>query len=203
MEGTDLELVDRYVQSKHDGSDEDIDALLDEVDDDVMARHRERRIAELQRQFKAVDSAAASGRLTTYTDEKPVMELAALSPKCLIHFLLPQFARCQTMLALLERVAATHPDVDVAQIDAASAPFLVTRLGVKVLPLVVGYIQGKERCRLVGFDTGTNPGDSLSYQELEAYLVRWGMVTRSSVRKVTRARDANSGDDDSDSGLDM
>lgn len=206
METTDRELVDRYVQSKHDGSDEDIDALLDEVDDDVMARHREQRIAELQRQFQRVDNATASGRLITSTDEKAVMELAANSDRCLVHFFLPQFARCHTVLRLLERVAATHPDVECVQIDAATAPFLVARLGVKVLPLVVGYVNGKERCRLVGFDTGNGGGDRLSYDDLEAYLVRHGIVSRTSVRRVTRTRKADddeSGADTDDSGLDM
>lgn len=194
MDAKDLRLVDRYVQSKHDDGDEDIDALLDEVDDDFMARHREQRIAQLTEEFKRVDRAEGDGELKVETNEKEVIELAALSPRCVIHFFQPQFTACQKMTKLLARFANTHLNVKCIEINVTDAPFLVHKLGIKVLPLVVCYSNGTERVRMLGLDPGDGLGE-LTYNSLERFMMAHGIVDRASVMRVTKKRDAEDSDE--------
>ena len=61
------------------------------------------------------------------------------------------------------------------KMDAGDAPFLVARLGVKVLPCVIAFVDGVGRERVVGFE-GLRGGDGCGTGELERRFVGKGVL---------------------------
>lgn len=80
----------------------------------------------------------------------------------------------------MQKLATAHLETKFFEIEAASAPFLTTRLGVKVLPFVIAYLRGKELTRLVGFEF--IGGDNFATKDLESYLVRFGALNRNNAQ---------------------
>jgi hypothetical protein len=86
-------------------------------------------------------------------------------------------------------------ETKIFEIEAANAPFLVTRLGVKVLPFVVAYNKGNELVRLVGFEF--IGGDDFTTKDLEAFLIRHGALNRANTRLGHGSKPAtNEGNDE-------
>lgn len=69
-------------------------------------------------------------------------------------------------------MAEKHLSTKFIRINVENAPFLVTRLKVKVLPVVLLYINGVESNRIVGFDklAFTDSGD-FEIESLEKFLL--------------------------------
>ena len=135
---------------------DDEDELLSALDADssIPQAYRAARLQELSTEYSRLKTlrAESHGTITTLTSEAPLMEAVTSSPLALIHFFHPDFATCKTMDTYLEKLAGLHYEVRFLRIDAREAPFLVTKLGVRVLPCVVGYKGGVEKGRIVGFE---------------------------------------------------
>ncbi|AGO13741.1 AaceriAGL129Wp [[Ashbya] aceris (nom. inval.)] len=161
--------------------DESLDELLEslENDDSFLDRYREQRTEQLAQHFREARQNAADGdygQLQTLEDEGSLLALSARSPRVVIHFFLDTFTRCQTMDSKLRQLASRHMRTRFVRISVEKCPFLVQRLGIKVLPCVISYRDGLERDRLVGFqDLGNQPED-FPLAALERRLASSGLL---------------------------
>lgn len=162
----------------------DADDLLATLDDSpALQTYRETRIAQLTTELHQAAHARSlsHGTYSTLTSEKTVMDLTTSTPRCVVHFFKPDFARCGVMDAHLEKLAAPHYECRFLRIDVAHAPFLVERLGVRVLPCVLGFVEGACVERVVGFEGLGGGGDGFVTRDLEGRLVRAGVLVRGKV----------------------
>lgn len=86
------------------------------------------------------------------------------------------------------------------KIQAKDAPFLVTKLGIKQLPFVVIYKNGKELDRLIGFERLGNDPNNFSIEILEQFLFSRNVINRKtvnfgSIRGSTKPERGDSDDD--------
>lgn len=75
----------------------------------------------------------------------------------------------------LEKLAERHLEARFVRIGVEDAPFLVERLGVQVLPCVIGFVDGVGVERVVGFE-GLAGGDAFETGVLEGRLVGKGVL---------------------------
>lgn len=145
--------------------DEDLDALLES--DPLPSGYREARLAQLTEELNSAQAHAHAhelshtpqgeildrkGSLTEMKDEKSLIELSSREPFCVIHFFHPDFQRCRIMDRHLDILAKRHKHTLFLKAAVENAPFLVDRLGVKVLPCVISFVDGNARDRIVGFE---------------------------------------------------
>ncbi|KAF8272566.1 thioredoxin-like protein [Lactarius quietus] len=90
------------------------------------------------------------GKYTELTDEKEVIRPVGESePLCIIHFYHNNFRRC----AIMDKHLAVHytcPKIlqhKVLRVFVENVPFLVEKLGIKVLPCVISFIKGVTKDR--------------------------------------------------------
>lgn len=160
---------------------DDEDALLDSLDNDTdpaLAHLRESRIQQLSQSLKTAKQqhSAGFGTQTHLRDEKALMEITTSSKHCVVHFYKEDFNRCRIMDGHLSALAASHLTARFLKIDVQDAPFLVTKLGVKVLPCVIAFIGGVSADRIVGFEGLGYSGDEFQTGDLEKRLVRAGVL---------------------------
>lgn len=62
--------------------------------------------------------------------------------------------------------------------NVENAPFLVTKLKVQVLPCVLAFINGVSADRIVGFEGLGYSEDSFTTRDLEARLLKVGVLVR-------------------------
>ncbi len=62
--------------------------------------------------------------------------------------------------------------------NVENAPFLVTKLKIQVLPCVLAFINGVSADRIVGFEGLGYSEDSFTTRDLEARLLRVGVLVR-------------------------
>lgn len=183
-----MSLLDKYndqLISDGDAEDQEFLDLLD--DDEAFQGYREQRIAELSKQMKAAKEGASSGHgsVETMESDKEVLEATTTAERCVIHFFHPDFARCKVMDKKLEDLAGRHFGTRFVRVDASKAPFLATKLGLKMLPVVVCYIKGQEATRIVGFER-LGGVDNFELSALETLLYTYGVLQRTGTRGVKR-----------------
>ncbi|BGP12633.1 hypothetical protein JCM10213v2_000550 [Rhodosporidiobolus nylandii] len=151
---------------------EDSDDLLGELEEELdndfdLGGFREKRMMELKAQVEAAQRRQESGygRYTEFKAEKDLISTTAKAKRSVVHFFHRDFRRCKIMDSHLEKLAAKHTDTLFVKADVANVPFLVTKLDVKVLPLV-------------GFDE-LEGGDNFSTASLEVGMVHCGVLTKS------------------------
>ncbi|KAI9793618.1 MAG: hypothetical protein M1833_000704 [Piccolia ochrophora] len=151
----------------------------------TLAAHRAARL-------KALSTAPRPPRTTTGSvPELPTLpsDAAALSfttthHRCVLHFTHADFARCAVMDGHLRFLAGAHAgrygggeeETRFARVDVGDVPFLVGRLGVRVLPCVMGFVGGEGVGRVVGFEGLGGDGERFETSVLEGVLVRWGVL---------------------------
>lgn len=213
----DAQIIEKYQESKVDAlkneqieSESDSESLLELLEslenDEDLAGFRDQRLAELKKEFRQIDRAVedygeAAGTIHYYKHEKELMNSVTKSEFSILHFYQPTFPRCQSMNDLLAVFAEKHLPVHVMAIQAEDAPFLVSKLRVKVLPFVVIYKKGEEVARIVGFEGIGGLEGAASLQTLEAYLNKCGVLNRTSsntksVKDMKVAIAAEDSDDD-------
>ncbi|SMN19851.1 similar to Saccharomyces cerevisiae YDR183W PLP1 Protein that interacts with CCT (chaperonin containing TCP-1) complex and has a role in actin and tubulin folding [Maudiozyma saulgeensis] len=194
-----------------DESDVDIDELMDELDNDeeiqqIMSRQREARLQQISDHLKNVSKKTSEdenfGNLETIEDESKLIKLTSSSTKpVIIHFQLPHFKKCQYMDKQLSKLARKYLNTKFIRANVEDCPFLVDKLEIKVLPFVVGYINGLERTRIIGFSKLGSDPNSFDSSALERYLLSERMIksNTSGLLKSTRGTSGH----DSDSSLDL
>lgn len=164
--------------------EEDIDDLikqLDDGEDEYLAKYRDHRLEELSEQMKKVKKNVESGNygtVKTFHDEQQLISASSSAERCVVHFFIDSFKKCQLMDSKLLSVAETNLTTRFFRISVEKCPFLVEKLSLKVLPVVIAYKHGIEQDRLIGFSKlGDNP-DDFSIQQLERWLIQSGVVPK-------------------------
>ena len=153
-------LVDRHITSSTDDADPDaLFAELEAEDDTAFRAARAQQLAsELSklRPNNPTAPSAAEAYITLRSDEE-VLRFTTDTEKCLLHFLHPEFARCAVMDSHLQKLAERHSqyndgEVKIGRVNVKDANFVVEKLGVRILPCVIGFVGGVAKGRLVGFE---------------------------------------------------
>ena len=153
-------LVDRHITSSSDDADPDaLFAELEAEDDTAFRAARAQQLASELSKLRSNNStapSAAEAYITLRSDEE-VLRFTTDTNKCLLQFLHPEFARCAIMDSHLQKLAERHSqyndgEVKVGRVDVRDASFVVEKLGVKILPCVIGFVGGVAKGRLVGFE---------------------------------------------------
>ncbi|KAI0284361.1 thioredoxin-like protein [Russula aff. rugulosa BPL654] len=115
------------------------------------------------------------GKYTELTDEKEVIRTSAPEPRCIIHFYHSNFRRCAIMDKHMAALAPKYFNTRLSRVFVENVPFLVEKLGLKVLPCVVSFVKGVSKDRTIGFEELGN-ADSFSTATLELRLLHTGSV---------------------------
>ena len=98
-------------------------------------------------------------------------------------------------------LALSHYEARILKINVDNCPFLVTRLGVQVLPCVIAFIDGVGADRIIGFEGLGRTPESFTTRDLEARLIRANVLARNKVTKEDerqRLRQRNPKQDEED-----
>ncbi|PRP76486.1 ATP-dependent DNA helicase PIF1-like, partial [Planoprotostelium fungivorum] len=136
----------------------DVDDLIDELDDEnLFGNYREVRIAELKRQAQQNRSLKESGH-GQYLEIEREKEFLDISTKTKRVTLAPK-----------------HFETKFIKMNVENAPFCVQKLGIKMLPCIICFIDSKSEDRIVGFDELGNR-DDFKTSTLEARLSHSGVI---------------------------
>ncbi|KAF1957499.1 thioredoxin-like protein [Byssothecium circinans] len=191
--------------TRNDDSDED--ALMAELEnDEELGAYRERRLQQLHAEFDKAKQLRAKehGTFTEIKDEKALMDITTSTKLCVVHFFKPDFNRCRIMDERLEALAPAHYEARLVRINVDNCPFLVTKLKIQVLPCVIAFIDGIGVDRIIGFEGLGRSPDDFSTRDLEARLIRAGVLAREKVndederQMARRRREAERADEDDD-----
>lgn len=188
----------------------DSDTLISALESDstFTSAHRAARLQQLSTELAraaSLRSESQHGVVTTVTAEKELMETVTKSPVALVHFFHPEFARCSIMDAQIEILAPLHYEAKFLRIDAREAPFLCGRIGIRLLPCLVGWVDGVEVERVVGFEGLGGNEQGFRIGVLERRLVEKGVLVREKmddnvgiVQSSIRGEERNENEDDED-----
>lgn len=153
------------------GADGDLAAAFQE--------YRQQRLAEIQAHVAARTGADRGdpdrGQYRDVKDEKELLSRSVREPRCVIHFAKKEFRRCQILDRHLEHLARQHPATLFLRTEVENTPFLVEKLGIRVLPCVMAFVQGVCKDRLIGFEELGN-SDAFSTAALEWRLGQTGVL---------------------------
>ncbi|KAG6911211.1 hypothetical protein DXG01_003078 [Tephrocybe rancida] len=183
-------LASRIVESnrpdhhrRHEEDDEDeTDALFaeleEEIENDSNAALREHGLDVLKREMERLQEMQKShhGQYTEIMDEKEVVR-STQEPRCVVHFYHTKFKRCEIMDKHLASLAKKYFSTRFFRVFVENVPWLVERLGVKVLPCVICFVDGIAKDRLIGFEELGN-SDKFDTAVLELRLSLCGVVQK-------------------------
>lgn len=95
----------------------------------------------------------------------------------MIHFYHSNFRRCEIMDKHLAKLAPKYFNTRFIRVFVENVPFLVERLGIKVLPCVMCFIDGVSKDKLVGFEELGNV-DAFETAALELRLSNSGVLKK-------------------------
>lgn len=195
--------IDRAIRD--DESDED--ALIASLEDDSeLDAFREQRLQQLHAEFDKARRLKDNehGTYTEIKDEKALMDITTSTKLCVVHFSKPDFNRCRIMDTHLEvshsftllrhntdivqALAPSHYEARILKINVDNCPFLVTKLGIQVLPCVLAFIDGVGVDRIVGFEGLGRSPDHFATRDLEARLIRAEVFARNKVTEEDERR---------------
>ena len=176
-----------------DSEDEYWDSDNDDEDDPVLEAMRQKRLQEMQQahQKKAHELALGHGQVRTISEDEFLSECTGQSEFVVVHFYHNDYERCKVMDHHLKIIAPLHTSCKILRLDAAKAPFFVTKLQVRTLPTVIVFREGKSMARLTGFEGLVSPTNDPDMWETSA-LQRW----LASVGAIQYKDSANDNDDD-------
>lgn len=169
-------------REKYGQADQDEDAILEELldgEDEFLVHYREKRVQELSDHFKTVEKKVLQegyGSLHSIDDESVLINTTANNASTVVHFGMDTFKKCRYMNEKLELLAESHLTTKFVKIDVNNCPFLVSKLGIKVLPFVVAYRHGKEVIRIVGFSKLGNDPNEFELESLDRLLSQVGVL---------------------------
>lgn len=195
--------IDESASRKNGHDEDDTDAILAELEaeaNDATSASYQQRLHELLKDVptsKLNDSSSnhvISTHQATYVKLKSDDEALRFTTeyeRAVVHFEHPDFARCSIMNEHLDRIAqrqssgeARGEEVVFARVDVSNAPFVVEKLNVKILPCVIGFVNGIMKGKLLGFEGICWDGkerDVKVSRALENLLHSWGVVKQKMV----------------------
>ncbi|CAI4055611.1 hypothetical protein N7582_000384 [Saccharomyces uvarum] len=204
---------DDYDKTSDEENLEEILAELDkELDEDheFLSAYRSERLQEISDHLKQVKKNVQDdgyGKLQYIDNEADAIKICTKTNMVVIHFELESFGKCQYMNEKLEILARRHLTTRFIKVNVGTCPFLVNKLNVKVLPFVLGYKNGLEKVRYVGFSRLGNDPNGFDIKRLEESLALAGVIEDDFETKKQSFGNTKSfaprSDSDSDSGLDI
>ncbi|KNZ54079.1 uncharacterized protein VP01_304g5 [Puccinia sorghi] len=181
-----------------DGEVDDAELLAQLDDDFELSGLRERRLSELRREASKTQQMALDnhGRYVEIKDEKKLIQITAKAASSVVHFFHPDFERCKTMDSKLETLASQYFETLFVRVDVANVPWLVNKLHIKVLPCVVGFLDGVSKERIVGFEgIAGESSKEVNMAALETRLKQAGIIKDEADKGVAQAhhRDRSTG----------
>ncbi|KAI0092060.1 thioredoxin-like protein [Irpex rosettiformis] len=164
--------------SHSDIDDDELFAELEaEIENDDNAAVRERGIQQFKQEMERLKKLKENGhgRYDEILEEKLVLQTTIQEPLCIVHFYMPNFRRCTIMDKHLERLAPKYFNTRFLRVCVENVPFLVEKLGIKVLPAVYCFVKGVAKTRLVGFEDLGNK-DNFETSVLERKLLDTGVI---------------------------
>lgn len=177
------------------GPGEDPEDVLAELEAEDDTSYRAQRLQELKSEAKESQAfSAQSGQaiFKTLSGDDECLQFTTEHERALVHFFHPDFARCSIMDGHCEDIAAKHNeygDADVAfgRIDVRNAPFVVEKLGIRVLPALLGFVKGIVKGRVTGFEGvtwgGREDGSAVT-SILEDKIVEWTVLKKKLLEEV-------------------
>lgn len=179
--------------------DADADAILAELEaeeDEDVSSLQEQRASQLRAAFNAqpIASVRQDVCLTLKSDDD-ALQFTTEHEKAVVHFFHPQFARCSIMDDHLNIIAQKHADYGTeskdglmfGRVDVAHAEFVVEKLGIRVLPCVIGFDKGQVKGRIIGFEGvswgGKEKGLTVT-RAIEERFVDWTLLKRPLVKQM-------------------
>ncbi|KAJ9650236.1 hypothetical protein H2198_010448 [Neophaeococcomyces mojaviensis] len=198
------------------GDDDETDAILAELEaeaDDTSSATYQQRIQELQANASNPASSGVSRIPATTTrqdlyvtlkSDDDTLRFTTEHERAVVHFRHPDFARCATMDTHLLRIAQRHSlgeasgdEVAFGTVDVTHAPFVVEKLGVRVLPCLIGFAKGVVKGKVVGFEGicwDGKEGNVKVSKALEETLFSWNLLKQKML--------GDEGDSDEEDGMD-
>ena len=87
-----------------------------------------------------------------------------------------------------QSLAVSHYEARFLKINVENCPFLVTRLGIQVLPCVIAFIDGVGADRIIGFEGLGHTEQSFTTRDLEVRLIRANVLARNKVNAEDERR---------------
>lgn len=122
------------------------------------------------------------GSLTDISNEKDLIQFSSAESRVAIHFYHPKFQRCALLDRHLAVLARLHPTTLFVKTNVLTAPFLVQKLKITVLPCLVTFRDGVSKDKIVGFEELGN-SDKFSTGALEWRLGQSGIIDPRENRK--------------------
>lgn len=170
-------------------ADLDDDALFAALESEAPTIHDDARVSQLNAELASMKNnhtqKESSSILTnevypTLSNDQSVLDLTTGKSKCLVHFAHPDFPKCEVMDMRLAQLASTHFDVSFSRVDVRNTPFIAEKLGIRVLPCVIGFKDGAVVHRVIGFQglgpQGFDEVKSFDVRVLEKRLVKNGIL---------------------------
>ncbi|EXJ79977.1 hypothetical protein A1O3_08263 [Capronia epimyces CBS 606.96] len=169
---------------------EDLDAVLASLEEEDDSAYRAQRLQQLHtsathsKPTTAFDTVKKS--YVTLKSDDEALNFTTENERAVVHFFHTDFARCNTMDDHCQQIAQKHAeladgDVSFARIDVKDAPFVVEKLGVRVLPCVIGFVKGVVKGKVTGFEGLCWDGKEGSLnvtRALEETLVSWTVLRK-------------------------
>ncbi|KAJ6485177.1 thioredoxin-like protein [Mycena vitilis] len=179
-------LVEPNRRPHHEDDEEDDEEALfaeleEEIENESNAEMREYGLQVLKQQMEQLTDMKQNqhGHYSEIKDEKEVVRVSAREPKCVVHFYHSKFKRCEIMDKHLAKLAPKYFNTRFFRVFVENIPWLVERLGIKVLPCVICFVDGVSKDRLVGFEELGN-NDAFDTAVLELRLAVSGVIEKSS-----------------------
>lgn len=170
--------------------DDDLDAVLAELENEDDSGYRAQRLEELKDAGSGINPTATlestKAAYTTLRGDDETLGFTTENERALVHFFHPDFARCNIMDSHCQQIAEKHAeqqdaDVAFARVDVKDAPFVVEKLGVRVLPCVIGFVKGVVKGRVTGFEglcwDGRENSTAVT-RSLEEAIVGWSVLSK-------------------------
>lgn len=170
--------------------EDDADALLASLEEEDDSAYRAQRLQELRYAGEAMKPpttlTTTNKAFVTLKSDDEALSFTTQHERAIVHFFHPDFARCNTMDVHCEKIAETHAqqheaDMSFARIDVKNAPFVVEKLGVRVLPCVIGFVKGVVKGKVTGFEGLCWDGKEGSFavtRALEDTLIDWTVLKK-------------------------
>ncbi|OJD22128.1 hypothetical protein ACJ73_06532, partial [Blastomyces percursus] len=128
---------------------------IEQLQLELAARAQQQQQQQQQKDSNNSSNNAATLQNTlvpTLPSDQSLLDFTTRHPRCVIHFSHPDFARCAVMDKHIHVLASLHHETRFATADVRTIPFVVEKLKVKVLPCVIGFVDGVGVERIVGFE---------------------------------------------------
>jgi len=121
------------------------------------------------------DRAELTGSYTDKSEKEFFDLIEKKKDRIICHFYHDNFERCKLLDKHLAKTAYDHPETLFIKINAQQAPFIVTKLKIKVLPAIYFFKDGNVKDMIVGFEEFGNDDDFRKVDFL-ARLAKYGGI---------------------------